>query len=62
MFVRQEILLLLPEDTTVTAEDLDETKPLLHLGLDSMLLEQFRSILLEEHGVHTYVCNICLAD
>ena len=49
--LKEEIILLLPEDSGVTAEAIDERRSLLQLGLDSMLLEQFKSTLEAEHNV-----------
>mmetsp|Transcript_40021 Transcript_40021/g.58865 ORF Transcript_40021/g.58865 Transcript_40021/m.58865 type:complete len:814 (+) Transcript_40021:93-2534(+) len=49
--LKEEIILLLPEDSGVTPESIDERRSLLQLGLDSMLLEQFKSTLEAEHNV-----------
>ena len=42
---------MLPEDSGVTTEAIDERRSLLQLGLDSMLLEQFKSTLEADHSV-----------
>lgn len=43
--LKEEVVVLLPEDAGVTAEGVDAQRSLLQLGMDSMLLEQFRSVL-----------------
>lgn len=49
--LKDEIVLLLPEDSGVTPEAIDERRPLLQLGLDSMLLEQFKSTLASDYSI-----------
>lgn len=49
--LKEEVVLLLPEDSGVSPDSLDERRPLLQLGLDSMVLEQLRSTLESDHGV-----------
>ena len=48
--LKEEIVLLLPEDAGVLVDDVDVQRSLLQLGLDSMLVEQFRHLLeTDEH-------------
>jgi hypothetical protein len=49
--LKADVILLLPDDSGVTPDAIDERRSLLQLGLDSMLLEQFKSSLQEEYQV-----------
>lgn len=48
--LKEEIVLLLPEDSGIQVEDVDARRSLLQLGLDSMLVEQFRNSLETEEA------------
>jgi hypothetical protein len=66
--LKGDIVMLLPEDSGVTHDSIDERRSLLQLGLDSMLLEQFKTTLHEQYVycsmsvacVCVYVCvRVC---